>query len=467
MCVRGSFSSRSPPTSCDSRFCLTEWDRAIFRPRRLEGEWGEVGQLGYGLEPDGINWQQRSLFQAVYTVSQITSHIKGALEQDLTLQDLWIEGEASNVSQSAAGHLYFSLKDEGARISCVMWRSQVRRLAYLPQEGEQVLAHGRVSVYEVRGLYQFYVDAVQPAGLGLLYQQFEALKRKLAAEGLFDEELKRPLPRFPRVIGLVTSPVGAALRDVCNILRRRYPLVKVLLSPTLVQGEQAAEQIVQALGALNRQEEVDLVIVARGGGSLEELWPFNDERVARAIRGSRVPVISGVGHETDFTIADFAADLRAPTPSAAAEMAVPDQEELRAAIDMYCTRMARVVKGRLADAQRTLEALIQRLDRASPQNRINSTRQRVDELLAQAEIQVRHRLALRRERLEGVSARLEGLSPLATLARGYALVRHWETGRLVTRVGQVCIGDELGVQVSDGEFEVRVKGEQGEDDGDQ
>lgn len=403
-----------------------------------------------------MNWQQRSFFQTNYTVSQATALIKELLEQDFTLQDLWVEGEVSNSSQSTAGHVYFSLKDEGARISCVMWRSQVQRAGYLPLDGDQLLAHGRVSVYEARGVYQFYVDTIQPSGLGLLYQQFEALKQKLAAEGLFDPALKRPLPAFPHVIGVVTSPTGAALRDVCNVLSRRYPLATVLVSPTLVQGEQAAEQIVLALEMLNAQPDVDLVIVARGGGSLEELMPFNDERVARAIRSARAPVISGVGHETDFTIADFAADLRAPTPSAAAEMAVPDQEELRAAITAYQAHMIRLLEDTLARGRGILELQAQRLDRASPRSRINSARQGVDELLVRAQMRLQHNLALQRERFGGLRARLESLSPLATLDRGYALVHYQETGQLVTRVAQVRTGDELAVRVSDGEFGVRA-----------
>jgi exodeoxyribonuclease VII large subunit len=376
---------------------------------------------------------------------------------DLTLQDLRVEGEVSNSSRSAAGHFYFSLKDEGARISCVMWRPQVQRAGYLPQDGEQVLAQGRVSVYEARGVYQLYVDSIQPSGQGLLYQQFEALKQKLAAEGLFDATLKRPLPPFPRVIGVVTSPSGAALRDVSTVLSRRYPLAKVLLSPTLVQGEQAAEQIVWALQALNTRPDVDLVIVTRGGGSLEELMPFNDERVARAIRDSRAPVISGVGHETDFTIADFAADLRAPTPSAAAEIAVPDQEELRTTITAHLAYMSRLLEGTLSRARGTLETQAQRLDRASPRNRIDSARQRVDELLIRAQIRLRHELALQTERLRGRHDRLESLSPLATLDRGFALVRRRETDQLVTRLAQVRTGDQLGVRVSDGEFGVRAE----------
>jgi exodeoxyribonuclease VII large subunit len=404
-----------------------------------------------------MNWQQRSLFQTTYTVSQVTAHVKEVLEADFTLQDLWVEGEVSNSSQSTAGHFYFSLKDEGARISCVMWRSQVQRAGYLPQDGEQVLAHGRVSVYEARGAYQFYADAVQPSGLGMLYRQFEALKEKLEAEGLFDPALKRPLPPFPRVIGVVTSPAGAALRDVCNVLSRRYPLAKVLLSPSMVQGEQAAEQIAWALQVLNAQPDVDLVIVTRGGGSLEELMPFNDERVARAIRGSRAPVISGVGHETDFTIADFAADLRASTPSAAAEMAVPDQEELRTTIAVGQARLIRLLEDRLTHAGEALETQERRLDRASPRNRINSARQGVDELLIRAQTRLGHELALKGERLGGLQARLETLSPLATLGRGYALVRHRETGQLVTRVAQVRTRDKLGVRVSDEEFGVRVE----------
>ena len=404
-----------------------------------------------------MNWQQRSFFQTTYSVSQITTYIKRLLEMDLTLQDVRIDGEVSDVSLSSAGHLYFNLKDETSRISCVMWRSQAQRLVRLPQDGEQVLAQGRVSVYDARGAYQFYVGTLQPSGIGLHYQQFEILKKKLEAEGLFDAALKRPLPHFPRVIGLVTSPIGAALHDVCNVLRRRYPLVRVLLSPTLVQGDQATEQIVQALRVLNEREEVDLVILTRGGGSLEELRPFNDECVARAIRRSGVPVISGVGHETDFTIADFAADVRAPTPSAAAEIAVPNQEELDAIIATYRTRMARTVEDELIRTRQILEILSQRLDRASPRNRIDSARQYVDELLGRVQIQLRHHLMVRQERLGGLQSQLDSLSPQATLVRGYALVRHRKTGHIISHIGQVCTGDELGVQVSDGEFDVRVE----------
>lgn len=404
-----------------------------------------------------MNWQQRSMFQTTYSVSEVTVHIKELLEVDFALQDLWIEGEISNSSPSSAGHFYFSLKDESARISCVMWRSQVQRAGYLPQDGEQVLTHGRISVYEARGTYQFYADAIQPSGLGVLYRQFEVLKKKLDAEGLFDEAIKRPCPPFPRLIGVVSSPDSAALQDVRNVLSRRFPLATLLLSPTLVQGDQAAGQIVSALEALNARPDVDLVILVRGGGSLEELMPFNDEQVARAIRVSRAPVISGVGHETDYTIADFAADLRAPTPSAAAELAVPDQWELRTTIAARRHRLVRLLEEMLTRDRAELEAQTQRLGRVSPRNRIDSARQEVDELLMRAKTCLRHGMALRGERLEGLGARLQSLSPLATLGRGYALVRDRETDQVITRVAQVRAGDELKVRVSDGEFGARAR----------
>ena len=275
--------------------------------------------------PQGAS--QLNLFSSspeTMTVTQVTRYVKSLLDGDYALQDLWVEGEVSNFKVTASGHAYFTLKDSEASLRCVMWRSDVRRQDMLPQDGQSVLAHGRVSVYEVAGAYQLYVDHLQPVGLGRLYLEFEALKQRLAEEGLFDPAQKRPLPPFPQRVGVVTSPTAAALRDILNVLARRYPLVQVVLSPTLVQGDQAPPQIVTAIQALNDLANIDLIIVARGGGSLEELWAFNDERVARAIAASRVPVISGVGHEVDFTIADFAADVRAPTPSAAAELAVPE-----------------------------------------------------------------------------------------------------------------------------------------------
>jgi len=392
----------------------------------------------------------------IYRVSQITAYIKELFDSDYALQNLWLEGEVSNYYRAASGHVYFTLKDEDAQIRCVMWRSQVERQAYLPQDGEAIVAHGRISVYESGGRYQLYVDNIQPAGAGLLYLQFEALKERLAAEGLFDAERKRPLPPFPRRLGVVTSPVAAALRDIVNVLRRRYPLVEVVLSPTLVQGDKAPSQIVAAIKALNEHTDVDAIIVARGGGSLEDLWAFNDERVARAIYASQVPVVTGVGHETDFTIADFVADVRAPTPSAAAEVAVPDRQELRGTVESWRGRLAQLMKGRIEQGRRALQYQEQVLRRFSPQAQIDSYRQRIDDLIHSSLAGLKHRLALARERLRTLDSQLQTLSPLATLERGYAIARHLGTGEVVRSVAQVVAGDRLEVRVSDGQFESTV-----------
>jgi exodeoxyribonuclease VII large subunit len=407
---------------------------------------------------------QPSLFGAleprVFSISAITAYIKERLRVDRTLQDLWLEGETSNWRAAPSGHVYFTLKDSDASIRCVMWRSSVSRLNYLPAgDGEAVLAHGYVSVYEPSGQYQFYVDEIEPVGLGALHAQYERLKAHLTAEGLFDEARKRPLPAFPRRIGLVTSPAGAALRDVLNILRRRYPLVEVILSPTQVQGADAPPQIVHALNLLAAVGGIDVIILARGGGSLEDLWAFNDERVARAVAASPIPVVCGVGHETDFTIADFAADLRAPTPSAAAEMATPDRAELGHRLRRLQARLAAGVEEALAHRQHTLAGEFRALRRASPQAWIERRRQRLDDLARTAQTGVDHKLALRHERLNSLELRLAALNPAATLARGYAIVRRLDNGRVVKHIAQVSPGDQLSVQVSDGEFKTAVQRE--------
>jgi exodeoxyribonuclease VII large subunit len=394
----------------------------------------------------------------IYSVGAVTAYIKGRLEADLTLQNLWLEGEISNWKPAPSGHIYFTLKDSEASIRCILWRSTVQRLSYLPsRDGEAILAHGRVSIYEPQGQYQFYVDELEPVGLGALHAQFEQLKARLAEEGLFDPARKRPLPLFPRRIGLVTSPIGAALRDILNVLRRRYPLVEVILSPTQVQGDEAPPQIVSALQAVGRVEGVDVVILARGGGSLEDLWAFNDERVARAVAASPVPVVCGVGHETDFTIADFVADLRAPTPSAAAELATPDRGELARHVAHYRSRLAAVIEETVAGQRRQLAGEVRALRRLSPQAWIDGRRQRVDDLSRAAQTTVAHRLSLARVRLDGLGRRLSVLNPGATLARGYAIVRRADDGRVVVSVGQVSSGDRLSVGVSDGQFDSTVQ----------
>lgn len=397
-----------------------------------------------------------ALFQpaspSTWTVTELTLYITDVLEMDPELQDVWLRGEVSNFSRAASGHLYFTLKDTGAVINCVMWRTDAGHLVWRPALGDAVLAHGRISVYAPRGGYQLYVDRLEPAGQGDLHAQFEQLRDRLRAEGLFEPERKKPLPAFPKVLGVVTSPQAAALRDVLNVLHRRYPLVRVVLAPCLVQGESAPPQIVAALQSLDARDDLDLILLVRGGGSLEELWAFNDERVARAIAACHHPVVSGVGHETDFTIADFVADLRAPTPSAAAELSVPDQVELRQYIESGAGRLAAGVERCLEGARQRLDGRQQALRRLSPLARVDAHRQQVDDLVRRSQRTLAHGLRLRHEGLAGLGARLAALSPQATLARGYAIVRRGDTGAVVRRVSQVQAGDDLLVRVQDGEL---------------
>ncbi len=403
----------------------------------------------------------RSALSEPYTVSQLTGTIRRLIEGEPELSDVWVEGEVSNSKRAVSGHYYFTLKDAGSQISCVMWRSVARLQDYLPTSGDLVLAHGHVGVYEASGRYQLYVDQLQPAGVGNLYQRFERLKARLEAEGLFAPERKRPLPGFPRCIGIVTSPAAAALRDILNVLGRRYPLAEVLLAPTQVQGDAAPQQIVAALEALNNRDDVDVIIVARGGGSLEDLWAFNDERVARAVTASRVPVICGVGHETDFSLADFAADVRAPTPSAAAELVAPDRRELHAQVVMLSAALTAALQGAIEEQRWKLAEQTQALKHLSPAAQLAQARQRVDDLLGRTEAAVRHDLTLRYERLGGLIGRLAGVSPLGTLERGYAIVRHTGAdgmGAVVRSVAQVASGDALAIRVADGEFEATAEG---------
>ncbi|HEY83720.1 MAG TPA: exodeoxyribonuclease VII large subunit [Chloroflexi bacterium] len=402
---------------------------------------------------------QPSLFDfkpPALSVSVLTSHIRNLFDLDTTLQDVWVEGEISNWSPAHSGHIYFTLKDAGASIRCVIWRSTARRLSYRPVgNGEAVLAHGRVSVYEVGGTYQLYVNDLEPVGQGALYAQFERLKRQLSDEGLFDEDRKQPLPAFPRRIGIVTSARAAALRDILNVLARRFPLIEVILSPAPVQGSDAPPKIVKALKTLTAlTPPPDVIILARGGGSIEDLWAFNDETVARSVADSPIPIISGVGHETDFTIADFAADRRAPTPSAAAEVAVPDADELRRMVAGYRYQFVTVAGATVAEKRASLQDALWRLQRLSPQTQVDTRRQQIDDTAAHIRRALRHTLDLRQEQLGSALARLEALNPKATLSRGYAIVQKGDA--LITRVGDVSARDTVTVIVSDGAFEAEV-----------
>jgi len=401
---------------------------------------------------------QLPLFEPpVWGVSDLNRHIRILLEADPDLQDLWVQGEVSNFSRPRSGHWYFTLKDAGAALRCVMWRNAARRQPYIPQDGEAVEVHGGVSVYESGGVYQLYADEIRPAGRGGLYEQFLRLKARLEAEGLFDPQRKRPVPRWPQRVGIVTSATGAALRDMLHTLKRRYPLVEVLLAPAAVQGEAAPAGIVRALERLQGlQPPPDVILVARGGGSIEDLWAFNDERVVRAVAACRVPVISGVGHETDFTLTDFAADLRAPTPTAAAELAVPDQRELRAALDELRRRLYALTRAQAALRRGALQQIAARLEQASPLRFIRTQQQRVDELSERLTLLTRHRLALERAAVENAALRLRTLDPQNVLRRGYALVTD-SRGALVRSAGQPRPGERLHIRLHDGSFPVRVE----------
>ena len=400
---------------------------------------------------------QSSLFPAQsaqqWTVSKLTFYIRKLLEENEILQDVWVQGEISNLSRPASGHIYFTLKDSSAALKCVMWKTSAARLGIALQDGMAVEVHGRIGIYEVSGQYQLYADQIRSVGEGALYQEFLRLKSMLEAEGLFAPERKRPTPVFPHKIGIVTSATGAALRDMLNTLRRRLPLVEVILAPSPVQGVEAPPALVKAIESLNLQSP-DVILLARGGGSIEDLWAFNDERVVRAVAMSAVPVICGVGHETDFTLSDFAADLRAPTPTAAAELATPITVlDLAARVSGLQSQITNYTLNRLAELKTSLSTFAAQLRYASPERRIQSERQRVDELARRAHSSLFHHIQLQSSLVKGMQKRLQALSPLAVLARGYAVVTRKDDGSVVSRVVQAS--DEMKVRVSDGEFEVK------------
>jgi exodeoxyribonuclease VII large subunit len=394
-------------------------------------------------------------FVDIYSVSQVASYLRELFETDVHLSDLWVSGEVSNLSRPPSGHLYFTLKDARASLRCVLFRGAYGvRAAHGIENGQQVVAHGRVSLYEPRGDLQMIVDFVQPEGLGAQQLEIERLKAQLEQEGLFAPERKRALPRFPRRIGVATSPAGAVLHDICHVLERRWPLAEIVLAPTPVQGPEAADGVVEAIRALNREPGIDVIIVARGGGSLEELAPFNSEAVARAIYASAVPVVSAVGHETDTTIADLVADVRAPTPSAAAEIVAPDRRQLGTHLGVRAATMESAVRARLRDGRRAVESCVSRLGRSEPD--FARLRQSVDERSQRAGAALDAFLRHRALELGGHRWRLRSLDPLATLERGYAIVQR--DGHVVSSVHAVRPGEPLGVRVRDGTFGVRVEG---------
>ncbi|HEU0165099.1 MAG TPA: exodeoxyribonuclease VII large subunit, partial [Thermomicrobiales bacterium] len=376
-------------------------------------------------------------------VERLTKYIRELLASDALLQDIWVEGEVSSFTVAASGHAYLTLQDSNARIDAVMWKTAVRRQTFVPRVGDNIIVHGEVTVYERQGRLQLSADVFQPAGLGLLQLQLEVLRQKLEAEGLFDTGRKRPLPAFPLRIGVATSATGAVWHDIQTVIGRRFPLVELVLAPTLVQGTEAPDQIVAALSLLQSQTDIDLIILARGGGSAEDLWCFNDERVARAIFASRVPVVSAIGHETDVTIADYVADVRAATPSAAAELAVPAIEEIEGYVRLVRRRMTALVQAEVAATHREIDGLTHRLGRMSPLRQLEQQRVRIAALKTRLSLATAHDLDRRKMDLSRQRAVLSSLDPTAILKRGYGLITSEESGLPVRSVGTLVPGTRI------------------------
>ncbi|NOQ29180.1 MAG: exodeoxyribonuclease VII large subunit [Methanosarcinales archaeon] len=394
----------------------------------------------------------------LYTVRELTQYIKHRLQDDPSLCEVSVRGEISNFTHHTSGHMYFTLKDEHSQLNCVMFRGANAKLKFKPGTGQKAVCSGDITVYEKRGVYQLTVWDIQPDGIGALYQAFEQLKAQLSERGFFDPARKRPLPMFPKTIGIVTSRTGAVLHDILNVIRRRFPAVRIILAQTRVQGEGAAAEIagaIEQMNKLSRTDPIDVLIVARGGGSIEELWQFNEPKVAEAVFHSEIPIVSAVGHETDVTICDFVADLRAPTPSVAAEIVVPDREQLRQQIAGFEIRLDHAIR-------RTVETSRDRLARAGrgvvhPRDRINQLRQYIDELTRQMHTTVTHRLQLRRKDLSMLGATLHALSPLNHLQRGYSIVLRMPDRAVVNTIDAVSAGSDLWILVTDGKIGCRVR----------
>jgi exodeoxyribonuclease VII large subunit len=393
-----------------------------------------------------------------FSVTELTRHIQNLFSRDDLLRNVLVEGEISNFKRYPSGHVYFTLKDGQCQMRCVMWKAVAQRQMYLPNDGDRVRARGTVEVYDARGEYQLQTSLIQPLGLGDLYLEFERLKAKLEAEGLFAAEHKRPLPSFPRVIGVVTSPGAAAFQDIQNVLRRRYPLARVVLSPTQVQGEGAPPLIVAALQRLVQHGGADVILVARGGGSIEDLWAFNDERVARAVYASPIPVVTGVGHETDFTLVDFVADQRAPTPSAGAELITPDLGELRAGLADLRGALADAMLTRIDSARQALDGQVRALRYLLPQVQIDNRRQRLDELNRRLGSAIRRRVEVGRDRLNTQQRALVANNPTNILARGYAIIYRTGDGKRLSDAQDAAPGTSLTVQLERGQLTATVTG---------
>jgi len=392
----------------------------------------------------------------IYTVTELNSYIKRLLTTEPHLNQIWVRGEISNLTKHTSGHYYFTLKDRDSQLSCVSFRSINRNLKFDPELSMKVLIFGSIDVYTVRGYYQLRVLDIRPDGIGELYKAFEQLKKRLENEGLFDETHKRPIPKYPKKIGVATSPTGAAIHDILNIAKRRCP-VDILLAPTIVQGERSAESIVTSIGLLNRTD-VDVIIVGRGGGSLEDLWPFNEEPVARAIFNSTIPIVSAVGHETDYTIADFTADMRVPTPSAAAELVVPNRFEIRRHINSLSVHMKQAVVHKLSEKAARLNYLRMQIEPDRLNDLLRQDHQRIDEIMSRMERGTKTILRSKESDLKNCAGRLHAVSPLKTIERGYCVALKSETNEIIRSISDVKKNDDLDMIIRDGTIRCTVDG---------
>lgn len=390
------------------------------------------------------------------TVTQVNEYIKMLLDGDELLGNILVKGEISNFTNHRTGHFYFSLKDESGILRAVMFRSYTQKLSFIPENGMKVIVHGRVSSFVRDGQYQMYVDDIQPDGVGALYIAYEQLKNKLESEGLFASENKKAIPRIPKRVGIITSPTGAAIRDMVNVISRRFPYTEIVLYPSLVQGPGAAAQIIEGVVYFNKARSVDTIIVGRGGGSIEDLWAFNDERLARCIASSEIPVISAVGHETDFTICDFAADMRAPTPSAAAELAVPETEEIKRRLENINVRNRSTIEARIANMRNRISSIEKRSVLSSPERLLDQRRmstlyysERLSNLASKG-------IYDEKIRLSGISSKLTALNPLSIIARGYSAVTT-KRGKLIRSVSDISEHDSIRIRFSDGEADARIE----------
>ncbi|MBE6577651.1 MAG: exodeoxyribonuclease VII large subunit [Ruminococcaceae bacterium] len=394
------------------------------------------------------------------SVSQLNSYIKMLMESDDVLNYVTIRGEISNFKRHSSGHLYFTLKDDKSEIAAVMFRAAASRLNFSPKSGDKVVAYGKVSVYEVSGKYQVYVNAMTDDGAGALYAEYQRLLEKLRAQGLFDASRKKPIPAFPCRVGIVTSPTGAAIRDMINVTGRRYPTAELVICPSSVQGAEAPEELRRSLMLLDAVGGCDVIIIGRGGGSAEDLWAFNDEALVRAVAAANTPIISAVGHETDTTLCDYAADLRAPTPSAAAELAVPDRGALLQSVDEKAVRMRTLLERRIATYRSSLDAAAKQLALASPTEKLKNARSRINKAEELMSVSVLAALDKKRLMLAASTGRLEAINPLAVISRGYSVTQDAD-GRVVSSTSQVEKDQKISVLVSDGSIDALVTGKRG------